>query len=218
MNPFLAPGKFVDSNNPAVIQKANELVNARDTDIKKAIKLYHYVRDTFRYNPYALNLTEEGLKASNLLTRNYGYCIEKACLLSALARVCEIPSRLGFAKVTNHIGTKRIEEILGTNVLVFHGYSELFLNGKWVKATPSFNAELCYKFRVEPLGFDGLSDSVFQQFDSGGNLFMEYLYDYGLYADLPREKLIKELKLNYPKVFDKMIGNCVVIEQLSIKI
>src|SRR5690606_10572550 len=129
---------------------------------EKAIALYYFVRDNFRYNPYQLNLTEEGLKASNLLSRTDGYCVEKAALLAALARVIKIPARVGFAKVSNHLGTSKIEQVLGTNVLVFHGYTELFLNNKWVKATPAFNKQLCSRFNVEPLDFNGVDDSIFQ--------------------------------------------------------
>ena len=30
---------------------------------------------------------------------------------------------------------------MGTDLFVYHGYAELFLDGKWVKATPAFNVE-----------------------------------------------------------------------------
>jgi transglutaminase-like putative cysteine protease len=143
------------------------------------------------------------MNASSLIKRNYGYCIEKANLLGACARVFKIPSRLGFAKVKNHLGADRFKKILRTDVFVFHGFTELYLNKKWVKATPAFNKELCNKLNVAPLEFDGKNDSIFQEYNREGGKFMEYLHDYGTFADIPYDLFISELKLHYPHMFEK---------------
>ena len=137
-----------------------------------------------------------------MLRRDYGYCVEKANLLGACARALGIPARLGFANVRNHIGTARLEKMLRTDVLVFHGYVELYLEEHWVKATPAFNAALCRRLGVAPLAFDGRHDSLFQQYDSSGGKFMEYLHDYGTFPDVPRELFIDELKKHYPHIFE----------------
>ncbi len=123
-------------------------------------------------------------------------------MLAACARVVGIPSRLGFANVRNHIGTSKLEEFLKTDLLVFHGYCELHLEGKWVKATPAFNRQLCRRLGVPPLEFDGQSDSIFQQYTPDGDCFMEYLHDYGQFADVPRELFIHELKKYYAHIFE----------------
>ena len=60
----------------------------------------------------------------------------------------------------------QIVEKLGSDVLVPHGYIEIYLNNKWIKATPAFNKELCAILNIHPLEFDGETDSIFQEFDN----------------------------------------------------
>jgi hypothetical protein len=147
-------------------------------------------------------LRREGLRASDLLKRNRGYCVEKAVLLAASARAVNIPSRLSFYIVRNHIATEKLEKLLQKNYLVFHGAAELFIDGKWLKTTPAFNKKLCDFLQVEPLEFDGTCDSIFQEYDKAGNVFMKYLHDYGAFADLPYELYLAELNKHYPHIFE----------------
>ena len=122
--------------------------------------------------------------------------------MAASARYVGIPSRLSFYNVKNHIATERIEKILGTNVLVFHGAAELFLDGKWLKTTPAFNKRLCEKLNVAPLEFDGTADSIFQPFDETGAVFMDYLHEYGDFADFPYELALSEMRRHYSHIFE----------------
>jgi transglutaminase-like putative cysteine protease len=201
MKEFLQPTEFLNFDDESVNDFA--LRNATgDSDIEKAKSLYLAVRDGFQYNPYILDLRKKGLQASDLLKRNYGYCVEKAVLLAATARAVGIPSRLSFYIVKNHIATEKLEMILKSDELVFHGASEMFLAGKWVKATPAFNKNLCRMLDVEPLEFDGKTDSVFQEYDKKGNTFMKYLHDYGAFADLPYDFYLAELQQHYPHIFE----------------
>lgn len=200
---FLRSATYIDSDSAAVQAFASAHTTPAGSPTDNAIRLYYAVRDGFRYDPYHLDLRREAMKASSFLARDSGYCGEKACLLAAAARAVGIPSRLGFAIVRNHIGTERLEEYLKTYKLVFHGFTELYLNGKWVKATPAFNKELCDKLGVKPLEFDGENDSIFQEFDRKGGRFMEYLHDYGTFSDLPRELFISEIQLHYPHFFEE---------------
>lgn len=182
------------------------------TPNEKIKALYYAVRDGFWYDPYRLDFTTDAIKASHIVSRNYGYCIEKSCLFAAGARVLGIPSRMGFANVKNHIGTAKLEEVLKTNLLVFHGYAEIWLNNQWVKATPVFNKGLCQKLNVEPLEFDGSEHAVFQQYNKAGGKFMEYLHDYGTFADIPYDMLIDELVKHYPHLA------AVIVDQRSINL
>lgn len=200
---YLKPAEFVNSDSEEIKEFTFKAIGDSKDPLEQAVKLYYAVRDGFNYNPYNIDLRREAMKASVLLSKDNGYCIEKASLLAAGARVLEIPSRLGFAKVRNHIATEKLEEKLKSNILVFHGFTELFLNGKWVKATPAFNKTLCIKLNVEPLEFNGLEDSVFQSYSKEGGQFMEYLHDYGLFHDIPYELFISELKIHYPHIFDE---------------
>ncbi len=199
---YLEPTEFLDFANADVIEFTRRNSSKNKTAAENAVSLYYAVRDGFTYNPYTLDLRREGLKASNLVNRKSGYCIEKAILLAASARSVGIPSRLSFYNVKNHIATTRIEKILGTNVLVFHGAAELFLNRKWLKTTPAFNKRLCEKLNVAPLEFDGTADSIFQQFDESGAVFMDYLHDYGDFADFPYELALSEMRRSYPHIFE----------------
>ena len=115
-----------------------------------------------------------------------------------MARSVEIPSRLSFYNVRNHIATERLVAALEKDYLVVHGAAELFLNGKWVKATPAFNKRLCEFLRVDPIEFDGKGDAIFQEYDKAGNVFMEYIHDYGAFDDLPYELFLEELEKHYP--------------------
>jgi transglutaminase-like putative cysteine protease len=193
---YLTPTYYLDYNHKVVENYVAKHISIDDTPKEKAVKLYYAIRDDFKYNPYDISLKPEHFKASYLLQRTDGYCIEKALTLAACARAAGIPSRLGFSNVTNHIGTSKLEEMLGTNVLVFHGYTEMWIEGKWVKATPAFNAQLCQKLGVAPLEFDGEQDSIFQAYNNGGK-FMEYLHEYGTFEDLPYQLMVSEWKKHY---------------------
>lgn len=199
---FLQPTEFLDFDNQTVKDFAEQNTIEAKNDTEKAVRLYYAVRDGFQYNPYLLDLRREGLKASNLLTRNHGYCVEKAVLLAASARAVGVPSRLSFYIVRNHIATDKLEQKLKKNYLVFHGAAEVFLERNWLKTTPAFNKSLCQYLGVAPLEFDGTKDSIFQEFDHQGNVFMTYLHDYGAFSDLPYDLYLEELNKHYPHIFD----------------
>lgn len=171
-----------------------------------AIKAYYYIRDAWPYNPYRISLIEKDWRASEICTHKSGHCLDKAVLLISVLRAKNIPARLGLAKVKNHIAVADIIKKFGNDVLVPHGYVELYLNGKWVKATPAFNKTLCEKLNVAPLEFDGKNDSLFQAFDNLGNLaFMEYLEDYGVFDMVPLAYIFELMKDTYPVLRKKNI-------------
>ena len=202
MKNYLQPTEFLNYDDESVREFATRNSDGAKDDREKAVKLYYAVRDGFQYNPYILDLRKEGLTASDLLTRKRGYCVEKAVLLAATARAVGVPSRLSFYIVRNHIATEKLEQVLQKNYLVFHGAAEMFLDGKWLKTTPAFNKNLCKYLNVEPLEFDGKTDSIFQEYDKSGNVFMEYLHEYGDFADLPYQLYLDELRKHYPHIFE----------------
>lgn len=201
MQEYLQPTEFLDFDRKSVREFADKNTVGAKSEKEKAVALYYAVRDGFQYNPYLIDLRREGLRASDLLTRNRGYCVEKAVLLAASLRAVGVPSRLSFYIVRNHIATEKLEKALKKNYLVFHGAAEVFLDGNWLKTTPAFNAGLCKYLNVEPLEFDGTADSIFQEYDHKGNVFMTYLHDYGAFADLPYELYLEELNKHYPHIF-----------------
>lgn len=201
MQEYLSPTKFIDFENPAIIKFSERFSSDRLSIREKAIAVYYAVRDEIRYDPYHLDLRPEVLSASITLNQGYGYCVEKSLLLCAAGRSLGIPSRLGFSIVRNHLATDKFIKLLGTDVFVFHGYNDFFIEDKWVKCTPAFNKELCEKFSVHPLEFDGIHDSIFHEFDKAGQKHMEYLHNYGNFADLPFELFKSELEKYYPHLF-----------------
>ncbi len=167
-----------------------------------AVRLYFKVRDAFLYDPYHLDLTESGLIASNVLGKKRAWCVEKSSVLAAAARKFGIPSRLGYAIVTNHIGVDKLVHYLRHKEIVFHGFVELFIEGKWVKCTPAFDQRICRVSGVSPLDWDGENDSMFQEFDHGRK-FMEYKHFYGVFDDVPIELMNAEMKKYYPHLFEE---------------
>jgi transglutaminase-like putative cysteine protease len=159
--------------------------NARE----RAIKLFYAVRDGIRYDPYSLVMSVPGLRASTTLETKRAWCVPKAILLTACCRSLGIPAKLGFADVRNHLSTERLRQLMNTDVFYWHGYTSIQLGGKWVKATPAFNVELCEKFRIKPLEFDGTQDSIYHPFDLEGRRHMEYLRFHDEYDDLPLEEI-----------------------------
>jgi transglutaminase-like putative cysteine protease len=198
MEEYLRATEFIDSDHAGVHEYARRHAGDAKDDIEKVVRLYYAVRDRFHYDPYLLDLRRESLKASALLGKSRGYCVEKALLLAASARALDVPSRLSFYIVRNHIATERLTEALEKDYLVFHGAAEMYLNGRWIKATPAFNRRLCEFLGVEPIEFDGTEDAIFQEYDKQGNVYMEYLHDYGAFSDLPYELYLAELDKHYP--------------------
>lgn len=202
---YLRPTFFIDSDNPDIQRFVKNTIGNEIDKTKIAVKLYYAVRDGWRYNPYNIDLNHNAMKASSLFNREdkSGYCIEKACLYAACLRAANIPSRLCFFDVKNHIGVEKLIEVLKTDVLAFHACTDIYLNNDWVKATPAFNKELCDKLGVATMEFDGLSDSIFQQYDEKGEMFMEYLKDYGSFHEIPHDMFVKILHDRYPHFFTK---------------
>ena len=156
------------------------------------------MRDEIRYDPYRIELTPDAFRASTIIKKGYGYCVAKAIVLCAAARACSIPARLGFADVRNHLTTERLKELMKTDLFIFHGYAELFIEGKWVKATPTFNLSLCERFGVKALDFDGTDDALLHPFDRAGHKHMEYVKDHGSFADVPYDLIVEMFRLHYP--------------------
>ena len=196
---YLNPTAMIDSDHPAIKAYAAKTTDGTNDPLDKAVKLYYAVRDGIWYDPYYPFYLPEHYRASNVLKSGRGYCVCKASLLCALGRACLIPSRLGFATVKNHLATQQLLDFLGSDLFVYHGFVEFFLEGKWVKATPAFNRELCARHKVAPLEFNGREDSIFQPFNLEHELFMEYVAEHGVFADVPLDKILAAWKATYGK-------------------
>ena len=197
---YLSQGRYIDSGHDAVRDFSQEHASG-SSEREKAVALYYAVRDRIRYNPFLDFSNPAVFTASAVLEAGQGFCVGKASLLAACARAAGIPARVGFADVKNHLTTPRLAETMGSDLFVYHGYTEMRIDGKWVKATPAFNLALCTRFRVKPLEFDGREDSIFHPFDEDERRHMEYLRDRGVYADVPVEEIQRAFREAYPKFY-----------------
>ena len=187
----------LDSDHPKV--QAFASLHARGTTAReKAVALTLAVRDGLRYDPYRIDLSPAGMRASTALVQGHGWCVPKAVALAAVARAAGIPARLGFADVRNHLSTEKLRETMKTDVFVWHGYTELWIEGGWRKATPAFNLSLCEKFGLLPLDFDGIHDSLYHPYDRSGQRHMEYVNERGSFDDLPLEAIRTTFADIYP--------------------
>lgn len=198
----LQPTTFIDSDHPAVRAFATEHAHGAN-ERERAVALVYAVRDGFRYDPYRIDLSPVGMKASTVLANGYGWCVPKATLLAAVARAAGIPARLGFADVRNHLSTERMRQTMKTDLFVWHGYTDIWIDGAWRKATPAFNLALCERFGLLPLEFDGLHDSIYHPFDRSGQRHMEYVHQRGSFDDLPLAQILK----TFAEVYGNMLGS-----------
>jgi transglutaminase-like putative cysteine protease len=199
---YLVSTYYFDYESDEIQQLIAELKTDSLSKKEKTIRLYLKVRDSWRYDPYSLSFSKENFKASNIAKKSKGHCVEKSIILIACLRALNIPARLHLGKVKNHIGVERLTEKFGTNELTPHGMVNVYLNNKWLKLSPAFNKSMCRICNVSPLEFDGENSSFLQEFNDEGNLFMEYLDDYGHFEDVPLEFMINNAKEHYPNIFE----------------
>ncbi|MDP1984227.1 MAG: transglutaminase family protein [Sulfuritalea sp.] len=197
---WLAATEFIDHEHPAIREFVAARVGAGDTAKSQALKLYFAVRDGIRYDPYSASMQREAMRASTTLIKRVGYCVPKALLYAACLRAVGIPARPGFADVRNHLSTEKLDRLMGTDIYAWHGYVSLLLDGQWVKATPAFNLEMCQRFGVKPLDFDGEHDSQMHPYNSANQRHMEYVKQRGEFDDLPYDELVADMLRMYPQL------------------
>ena len=200
---LLLPTSLVDSDADAVREFVSlALRDAPDQSAKtKAIRLFDAVRDRIKYDPFHLGVTPDDYRASRIAQRASNYCVPKAILLTAALRAAGIPAAVGFADVRNHLNSPKLADLMGTDLFIYHGYVALWLDGKMFKVTPAFNTELCERFGVKQLIFDGANDALFHEFDAKNQRHMEYVNDRGWFADPPIDALLEDMRKTYPKLW-----------------
>jgi transglutaminase-like putative cysteine protease len=198
----LKPTYFIDGDSPGVALFARERTAGVATPVERAVALFYAVRDEVAYKLVTrLGLAREGFVASATLARRTGFCIEKAVLLAAACRAAGIPTVLRFADVRNHLTSPELAHFMKTDVFIYHGLVEMFLEDRWVKATPAFDRAMCERHGVRPIDFDGRSDAVFHEFDVSENRHMEYVAEHGIFLDLPYDTIAAAFRATYPRMY-----------------
>jgi transglutaminase-like putative cysteine protease len=195
---YLRPTPTIDYDSVEVQEFVAAHSQPDDSPEQRALALYYAVRDLVRYDPYTPSERPADFAASETLRRMRGWCVPKSILYAACCRALGLPARLGYADVRNHLSTENLRRQMGTDIFYWHGYTSVWLRGKWVKATPVFNIELCRRFRIQPLDFDGREDSIYHPYDLDGRRHMEYLHFRGEYADLPFGEMTRDFAKYYP--------------------
>lgn len=192
------PTEFLDYETDAVQTFIDGVVKDRASDKRTmAVELYYAVRDGVFYEVYGADLSPDGLKASHTATTKSGFCLHKSALYAAAVRALGIPSRLVYGDVRNHLASPRLIEHIGGDVF-FHGLTQVYLDGKWIKATPVFNKMLCKLYGMEALEFDGVEDSLYHPYEGGAGA-MEFLTDHGAFDDVPYDFVIGSMRARHPK-------------------
>ena len=86
-----------------------------------------------------------------------------------------------------------------TDLFIWHGYTDIWIDGAWRKATPAFNRELCERFGLLPLEFNGRDDSIYHPYDRAGNRHMEYVNQRGSFDDMPLAQIVADFERVYPR-------------------
>ncbi len=194
---YLKPTATIDCDNQLIREKTWNLTKGINDTAAKAKVLFYWVRDEIEYNPFVPLEIFESYRASETVKRGEGFCVEKAAVLAAFARAAGIPARLHFADIRNHLVSSRLLEVMGTNLFSYHGYTELHIGEKWVKATPAFDFKMCQEHRIIPVEFDGQHHAVFHSHNSDGKLHIEYVKDHGSRIDVPVEEILADWKRHY---------------------
>jgi transglutaminase-like putative cysteine protease len=153
--------------------------------------------EEIKYNPLVPLEIFESYRASETLKRRVGFCVEKAAVLAAFARAVGIPARLHFADIRNHLVSSRLLEVMGTNLFSYHGYTELHIGEKWVKATPAFDLKMCQEHRIIPVEFDGQNHALLHSHNADGKPHIEYVKDHGHRIDVPVEEILAAWMQHY---------------------
>lgn len=195
---YLKPTFFIDSDSKEIINLANKLTENTNDVREKAKSIFYWTRDEILYDPYeSFTFERKDYKASNIIKQKKGWCVQKACVLAALARSLRIPSRLHFGDIRNHKVPEKLIKAMKTNLFVYHGYTELYIDGSWLKATPAFNISLCQKFDLKTVEFDGIHDGMLPETTKDGQKYIEYVKDRGVTSDFPFDTLFETIRKFY---------------------
>jgi transglutaminase-like putative cysteine protease len=199
---LVAATEFLDHDSQVVRDFVDRtLDDRRGTQAEDAIALYYAVRDKIMYDVYGADLSREGLRASAILEKGRGFCVQKSIVYAAACRSVGIPSRLVLADVRNHLASGRLRDLVGGELFCFHTLTSVRVNERWVKATPVFNKTLCRLYKMAPLDFDGTADSLYQPYDAQGRRFMEFVNYHGEFDDFPYELVVNGIRTAHPKLF-----------------
>jgi len=190
MKNYLKCTEIIDCDEASVKEKALEVTKGLRTDKEKAVALYYFVRDKIKHNAYIQLYDPSRYKASSTLKAGDGMCQNKAILLVALARAVGIPARLGLVDVEDHQLSESFKQMIGgVDTMPLHGFAELYIDGRWVHASPAYDLATCQKKGFISVEFDGVNDAKDSEYTKAGQLHMKHIKYHGPYEDLPLDEI-----------------------------
>jgi hypothetical protein len=119
---YLAPERFIESDDPAIIRLARTL--RASTPTATAENIFRWVAEKVRYTGYL----PDDRGALHALKNRWGDCSELAYLFAACCRASSIPARVLAGYVC---GSDSLLKPTG-----YHNWAEFYVNGTWHVADP----------------------------------------------------------------------------------
>lgn len=185
----LVPTRFIDSTHPSIVVAVDDLDLRRFPPAERARRLFHFVKDTVRYE-FSAKTGEDEYIASNVLAAGRGFCVQKAVLLAALGRAAGVPTALVFSDLRDRSLPSWVAEALTTDVMHHHGLDAFWLDGAWVKVDASLSPDVVNRKRYRKLDFTPPEEALLAPTTLDGAPHAEYVAFHGLYADLPFDQMI----------------------------
>ena len=120
----IAANIFEDSNDPKIIETAENIAKDADSNEQKVYKAVLFVFSHIRDKNYK----HGNLSASEVLKKRAGDCTEHSTLLSAILKAMKIPVRMVYGLVLDNTGT-----------FFFHNWNEVFTEKGWLAVDSTFN-------------------------------------------------------------------------------
>jgi len=138
MAEFLESNVYLDSSDP-LIEDLAEKAKGKGKGIAEIAKSL----TTFVHRYVASKNFSVGFASASEVARNReGDCTEHSILLAAMGRAVGIPSRVA----TGLVYTKRFQD--RRDVLVYHMWTQFFVDGKWINYDSALGYESCPADRI----------------------------------------------------------------------
>jgi transglutaminase-like putative cysteine protease len=204
-DPFLGSTPLIESTHSAIDEKVRSLTMGCTAEADRARALFFFVRDGIRYD-FRAAMVEDHYRASYILERGKGFCVQKAILFCAMARNAGIPAALHFWDIRDHSLSRRTATFLKTRILYHHGIVDLWIGGRWIGIDASLDIGLIQRHGLDSVEFFPDRDCLMPGQTNSGKRHIDYINDHGRYADVTFSQIRSRLIAGYPHLFRHQAG------------
>ena len=187
----------IDHEHPLVTEMTNRLVDGRSTPMDRVAVLFEWVRDEIEYDMAPDLRGRDSWRASATLERGWGFCQQKAVLLTAMARAAGVPAALSYQSVIEHRLPDRFEVYLPDKRMRPHGLSAVRIGDRWQRLDPSLHREMCDRRGLHVVEWKPGTDALLPRFDRAGQPHCTIEEDLGSYVDLPEHIVASTMALTF---------------------